>query len=618
MRVLWAVGVLGGVSLTAGQVRAAPIESEPSNADGAATQAITWTDASGLPRTVHVLANNHRIVRYEYTVDGAPVVDTAVGDYGIGNLVNHGGCDAGAVASWEGESEYTAEAVLAGRHHFIWRSTFRYFMCSHPDTAWRVTNDYLFTTGSNEFVQAVSFDSSDLPANMAVGDDMRGPYNQTTWPGDGVISGFGWGSEYKFVTTSPIADGDANVAGGVVVDWDWTEPNTIPYVWEWADREQGAAVDREYGIVQNQPYAEQDFGGGYYVCEGCFESLPPTVGTSLPAAWAMPSQMNSYDSNYRSGRITWGQTYGTFENGHANDTGTIEDMGDRFRPINAWSFTHVVGKYSDHGLEARVRDTENAYESSLVATTGQVHTEGPRGPGNFVGPSVGTMPIRAWSNPGLDFVYRTWNITASSGEVMATLHVNESLVHPVLVIHEFPDAMPVVALDGVALGADSDYFSSYDAMTGRLWITLNFTLADGVHDISVFVSDEPEGEGGSDGAGGDLGMAGQSGDSSSSTSGTAGPGGSGGNAGHEDTNATSPTSGSPSGSTTGSSSTSSNGATNGQAGSPGSSGPPASDDSGCGCRVTGSGSHSSSSLGVLFLMTFSAFGRRRSRRACWT
>lgn len=514
---------------------AAPVESHDDTVDGASTRAITWTDAHDAPRTVHVLADNHRIVRYAYTVDGAEVVDDQVPDYGIGNFVNHGGC--GAVASWEGEQDYAAQVVLDGPHHYIWRSTFRFFMCDHPDVAWRVTNEYLFVTGEDHFIQTATYDSSDLPADQPMGDDMRGPYNQTTWPGAGDISGFGWGSQYRFQTTGPIPDGDANVGGGVAAPWDWTEPNTIPYVWEWADPAQGAAVDREYGVVQNQPYEEQDFGGGFFGCgPDCFASPPPLSGSALPASWAMPSQMSAYDSNYRSGRITWGATYGTFENGHANDTGTIPDMGDRFRPINAWSWTHVVGPYSQGGLMARVEDTEHAYATTLSATTGTVVTSGPRGPGDFVGPTVGRMPTLEWSNPGLDFIYRTWNVAADEGAAAVNLSVAGGLVRPVLVVHEFPDQTEVVRIDGEDATAEVDYYASHDAATARLWVTIDRTLDAGDHTIVIAADDVelPPDDGGDTDGGATSGSAtggGLDGSGGGSGAGDAGSGGDGTSAG---------------------------------------------------------------------------------------
>jgi hypothetical protein len=511
-----------------------PIVSVAAEIDGRAVQSITWTDSTGKPRTVSVLADNVKIIRYAYTVDGANVVDDEAPGYGIGNLVNHGDC--GATSTLGGAQEYEASAGFAGANHYVWRSTLRLRMCNHQDVSWRVTSEYVFYTGHDHFIQTVSYDASDLPMSEELGDDMRGPYNQTTWPGDGSITGFGWGSEFKFRTTGPIPDGNANVGGGVAVPWEWTEPNTIPYVWEWCDRTAGAAVDREFGIVQNQPYVEQDFGGGFFGCGAdCFAKTPPLTGTALPAAWAMPSQMSSYDSNYRSGRITWGQTYGTMENNHANDTGTITDMGSGFRPVNAWSWTHVVGAFTAKGVPARITDTENLYASSLSASTGTVVTEGPRGPGDFVGPMVGEMPTITWTHPGLDFIYRSWNASADEGVLAVTLDVDGGLFRPVFVVHDMGAGAPLVRLDGAELVADRDYFASFDAASDKLWLTLARDLAAGPHSLAIageggtLPPDTPGGAGSGAGGGSSAGRGGSAGSTSGGASGgaSAGRGGAG-------------------------------------------------------------------------------------------
>jgi hypothetical protein len=473
------------VAFAAAPALAQPIVSVSENRGGRDVQSITWIDASGEPRSVAVLGDNIRIVRYAYTIGGDEIVDDEVPSYGIGNLVDHGGCDGGAVVSWESTEEYDAEAALNGPHHFIWRSTFRMPMCGEP-ARWRITNEYFFVTGEDHFIQTFAYDSSDLPEGTEIGDDMRGPYSQTTWPGEGAITGFGWGSEYRFRTTGAIPDGNAWVGGGVAVPWEWSAPNTIPYVWEWADPSQGGAVDREYGIVQNQANAEQPFGGGFYGCGGdCFASAPPLSGSAMPAAWALPSQMSSYDSNFRSGRITWGTIYGVFENGHANDTGTISGIGNA-RPINAWSFTHVIGAYSARGVEARVSDTENIYATEMTASTGAVITRGPRGPGDFVGPSVGEMPEIDYAHPGYDFIYRTWNVEADGGLAAFTLDVARTLARPTIVVHDFPSSeIEGVRVNSEDLAHENGYFASYDAGTRRLFVTIDRTLDAGENVIAI-------------------------------------------------------------------------------------------------------------------------------------
>jgi hypothetical protein len=445
-----------------------PITVQSASIGGAGVKQITWTDSTGNARTVSVLDDNHRIIRYTYTIDGQTVTDNALNNWGIGNLVHHGGC--GATVSTGGEeTEYQTLAALQGPHHLVWRSTFRLQMCS-VGARYRVTNEYVFRNGEDSFIQTFAYDASD--GGTSLGDDMRGPYNQTDWPKATPVSGFGFGTQYKFVTTGPIVSGDANVKGAVKVPWQWNAPNVIPFVWEWSDTEQGAAVDREYGLVQNQTYVEQDMGGGYYGGGDAFDGPPPRSGTSMPAAWSVPTQLNSYDSNYTSGRITWGSVYGVFQNDRFNDTATVR-MGNDLYPINAWSITHVVGKFSDHGVETRVTDTENVYKTTLSAAVGTVKTEGPRGPGSFT--ANGTMPRVTYANAGYNFVYRTWEAAAVQGQATLALASGGSLVKPSFIISG-TSADAEVGLDGVRLTAGTDYTASYDTSAGALWVTLQRTL----------------------------------------------------------------------------------------------------------------------------------------------
>ena len=474
--------------LTAGAAKAQPIEVTNSGA----TQEISWTDAEGKPRSVRIPNDNIAISRYEYVLD-EPIVDTATPGQGIGRMVHHGGCFA---TTSNAAKSVERTLALDGDHHTIVRTTFRLATCDDPNVDWRITADYLFQTGKDEFIQTVAYDLSDLPAGRTINDDMRGPYSQTDWPKSNRISGMGWGTQFKFRTTSPLpAQGDAWSYGGVRVDWEWDKPNRIPYVWAWVDPQLGN-IDREMGVVQNQSYDEQSFGGGFYAGDGkTWDQAPPTSGSTLPEVWSLPTQMAGYDSNYHSGRITWGAPYGVFNNNHSNDTGTIPDMGANFFPVNAWSWTHVVGKYTERRLERVVQDTEAIYDTELTASVGQVITEGPRGAGDFVGPTLGEMPTIAYAVPGYDFVYRTWNVEAASNEVQAKLSIDgQGLERPTFVFHnvdEHAATSPALWIDGAALTPDRDFYSSYSKSEQKLWVTFNGVLSRGEHTMSVTASPAP-------------------------------------------------------------------------------------------------------------------------------
>ncbi len=103
-----------------------------------------------------------------------------------------------------------------------------------------VTLEWLFASGRNNPVIGITYDMNG--ASPGLGGDMRTPYGDIAWDGDEnfpgtVISGIGWGDRYKFKTTSAPLTRNST--------WDYTEPNLVPYVHEWAD-----ASDTEMGVVQ--------------------------------------------------------------------------------------------------------------------------------------------------------------------------------------------------------------------------------------------------------------------------------------------------------------------------------------------------------------------------------
>ena len=474
------------------------------NATDGSHTSVTWQDASWQPRKILIRNDLNTYTQLSYFVDGVEQTDNAVVDGG--RLVHHGsqGCGRNGggwqwTESTQDISELVSEVNLSGDHHAIIRRKFRMNSCSRSDLSWRITVDYLFVDGWDGFVQTVAYDSSDIGDNEIIEDDMRGPYGQFDWETGGVggrITGMGWGTQYKFQTTSPLTgQGSSWLNNMEVVDWRWEDTNMVPYVKSWAHPEEGGVVDREYGVVQNQNYIEQDFGGGSYYGGQAWASPPPLSGNSLPIIWNMPTQMSGYQDEaegypapFTASRITWGTTSGAFDTGHANDTGTIQTTTGVVRPVNAWSWTHVFGKHSDDPVAKVVTDTEAIYRTSLTASTGSVWTRGPRGPGNFVGPTLGgVMPEIDYAVAGYDFRYRAWRIEADSDKVIAELQIDSgaALAKPLIVINNYNSAEHHVALDGQLLTSGSDVLTSYDAATQSLYLTLNSVLADGTHQLIV-------------------------------------------------------------------------------------------------------------------------------------
>jgi len=105
---------------------------------------------------------------------------------------------------------------------------------------------------------------------------------------------------------------------------------------------------------------------------------------------------------------------------------------------------------------------------------------------------VGSMPSYDWSNPGFDFIYRSWNVVATPSGAAFTLDVSGGLEHPLFVIHELDFGQVIVELDGVPLAADVDFVTSYDAEGRRLWLSLQQQLAAGQHEFLVRRTDEED------------------------------------------------------------------------------------------------------------------------------
>lgn len=462
--------------------------------DGVDCHVVSWKDSRGGPRSLYLMKKNPGAMRLTYMVDRALVTNSAFREnHFIGELINHG--SRGASASRKNSKNISTQIVLAGKHHYIFRYTFEYEMNSEPGKFWKISEDWEFIDGRDSFLQSVAYDSSEIPSEQVMKEDMRGPYNETDWTGGGKVSRVAWGNNFKFQTTGNFAPNPVTCTYSCNgnAPWTWNEPNTIPYVWEWCDPKLGAAVDREWGVVQNLPDSVMDFGGGYYGTGNMPATLPAVSGKKnlMFECWAAPTQMNCWDSAWDSGRVTWGTPYSVFNNGHSNDRGT-QVMGNIFRPVAAWSWLHQVGKYSEQGLPRLVKDTENIFKSSLEATLGSVVTEGPLGPGDHVGPGVGkqlkkgVMPAAPYHLAGFDPVYRTWNVKAKSGNASFSLNVSGSLEKPTFVLMGAKKrGTYTVTLNGALQKEGTDVYFDFDAAGGKLWLTLNKTLPEGVNRFEI-------------------------------------------------------------------------------------------------------------------------------------
>ena len=90
--------------------------------------------------------------------------------------------------------------------------------------------------------------------------------------------------------------------------WDYTKPNTIPYVVEWSN-----SADAEMGLVQTQSWEDNEAGGDYGG-PAIKDSWGKTGGKLLTtiANWQWPYQLNQYEIPFvnSSHRLAWGASFG--------------------------------------------------------------------------------------------------------------------------------------------------------------------------------------------------------------------------------------------------------------------------------------------------------------------
>jgi hypothetical protein len=103
---------------------------------------------------------------------------------------------------------------------------------------------------------------------------------------------------------------------------------------------------------------------------------------------------------------------------------------------------------------------------------------------------AGRTDNQTYSPAGYSPVYGTWEVNAASNNVALSFAVPNTaptpLDTPVIVVHNYTLATaPLkIALDGVVLTANTDYFVSLRPAQSELWVTLNRKLA-GTHSVQV-------------------------------------------------------------------------------------------------------------------------------------
>ncbi len=414
----------------------------------------TWHDAGCRPRSAALVRNDVRdpagkwggyLRRHTYEIGGS--VRSSGGATqthpGWGYLVNHFGDSAALSYSFQG----TYRAALEGRHHALHEYRWRLMLGGKPVDA---TVHWLFATGRDHPVWAVTFDTTPAGRN-AVDADTRSPYGDLLFDGDAraPIAGVGWGDHYRFRSLeSPVT---------LASDWDYSEPNTVPYVRMWT-----AQPDAEMGAVQTQTWAQHDAGGFWFYPEW------GKRGDNLPEDWNWPFQLNQYELPFTndSHRLAWGTNYGAVGQAAYNAYGEETPRLSGY-PFQSYAVHVVLGAHSAEPVLAQVAQVEAVQQTQLTATRGTVLTQGPAG--------VGRTDAAPYAPAGYSPLYGTWELQADADRATVRFEVRGApLRRPLLVLRGYgaQGAPARVTLDGAALQADVDYYASVDTAGRALWLTL--------------------------------------------------------------------------------------------------------------------------------------------------
>jgi hypothetical protein len=446
---------------------------ENANVDGYISNQFTWYDSAGKPRSAALVKNDQKdplqryggyLRRYTYSMGATTrVVDgTGVnGHPGFGFTVNH--YDDGTQNFPDTDSYFylgTYSAVLRGRHHAIHQFKWRLPM---GDALVDTTVQWFFATGRDHPIWSVTFDSSPTGPN-AVKADTRAPYGDLHWDGggDNDVAGVGWGDHYKFRSL----DSPVTMQSG----WDYSQPNTIPYVIEWMNN-----PDAEMGLVQTQTYLQHDAGG--------FEFYPNWGKTDadgpMPVDYNWPYQLNQYELPFTttSKRMAWGANFGAV--GQTSYLAYGDDRNLVGYPYQSYSLFIVLDKHSLNPVADQVSEIETVQKTSLSASVGSVVTSGPAG--------IGRTDSVTYAPAGYNQIYSTWNVRANASN-QATFNLNVAqgtLSNPIVVIQNFTGATPAtILINGATKTADVDYFASLDSANHQLWLTLKGSFS-GSTSVSV-------------------------------------------------------------------------------------------------------------------------------------
>lgn len=479
--------------------------------DNLLSDRFTWYDSTARQR-VAVLAHNDggtapggsrggELREFRYQTAGGQRVISAPGrlDGGFGYIVSHphfeDHCVGGDSSTLGHLIAGTWTPVFTGRHHAIFRFHQNYprYCTTAPPAAEHdipVTIDWMFSTGRDNPVWAVTYDMNGFPADT-IDDDSRAPYGTLNIDGssgtfmDNFVGGIDWGDRYRFTTTgAPPATLNNST-------WDWTAQNKIPFVELWM-----SGVDATMGLAQTQTMDQQDAGGGRLPYAGGYDvsaywgGASPTIACpdgsydgqtglahKLPCVQHWPFQANSFSygdltNPTNDAKMTWGTQYGflgkTAYNLH--DSTLAPGSTAPGHPRKSYSVYIVLGEHTGDpvGTQAAQVKTAQSIALSINGGVGSVATGGAAG--------VTRPDSITYSPAGYDPIFGALTFNAASNALDANLSVGSgTLSKPLIVIRNYTSgSYPLsVKFGGATLVMDVDYFPSLRNASSELWITLN-------------------------------------------------------------------------------------------------------------------------------------------------
>ena len=432
---------------------------------------VAWTDAGGKARSVALVRadgdvhgfNGGYIERYTYFVGdtqhtGVSWNQAQEGVSGLGCAINH---HDNTAASSKKLTNAKSEFLLKGENHCLWR-----FKGDSPAKGKTIgiTLDYFISEGKNEILWASSYDSSALKDGEATW-DARGPYVQFDWDGDGhfydgKISGIRWGDKFKFKTVNYVfGHPEQNT-------WDYSQPNTIPYMLLWKD---AALGDVELGVVQTQPWEIQD-AGGYWWAKNWEKT-----GTGMPENWNCPFQLNAYEK-YSSEKMAWGANYGYVGSSKYDVLGYKRKASGY--PHQGYAVLIVLGRTGDAGTDKAIASMEAVQKTKLSASLGTIVLKGPQ--------HADLSGDAEYKPAGWNHVHGTWAVSAAENGAAFTIAVSTgALSRPTFEIQNYSAKALGVKLNGTVLAAGKDFAASVDEKGRKVYVTLLKNVSGDKNEVEI-------------------------------------------------------------------------------------------------------------------------------------